>query len=156
MTVRVEVREVDPDDCDGGGNRPYRQRFRRVVVADNWKTPAQRKAIRTLRRLAPTHPEAAEALRKLEQEGRQYVIGDELDPQPGDTRRGVPIGATHPDLCGARTKAGHPCRAMKLPGRKRCRWHGGASTGPRTEAGKAKVSENLTKARAKRWANREA
>lgn len=45
--------------------------------------------------------------------------------------------------CGARTKAGTPCRTRPLPGRCRCKWHGGASTGPRTPEGKAKALANL-------------
>ncbi|MGA7324707.1 MAG: HGGxSTG domain-containing protein [Rhodomicrobium sp.] len=36
-------------------------------------------------------------------------------------------------LCGARTKRdGSPCRARKLPGKKRCKFHGGPSCGPRS------------------------
>ena len=66
-----------------------------------------------------------------------------LDRQPGDTKRGIPAGFTHPALCGARTKAGHPCRALKVKGRKRCKWHGGLSTGPRTAEGKARCTANL-------------
>lgn len=49
--------------------------------------------------------------------------------------------------CGARTRSGRPCRLECLPGRKRCKWHGGYSTGPRTPEGKAKVAENLRRAR---------
>jgi hypothetical protein len=45
--------------------------------------------------------------------------------------------------CCARTKAGTPCKTKAVPGRKRCRWHGGLSTGPRTPEGKAKVARNL-------------
>jgi glucans biosynthesis protein len=30
-------------------------------------------------------------------------------------------------LCGARTRAGAPCRKLPAPGRTRCRLHGGAS-----------------------------
>jgi hypothetical protein len=36
--------------------------------------------------------------------------------------------------CGARTRRGGPCAAPAMPNG-RCRMHGGASTGPRTEAG---------------------
>lgn len=50
--------------------------------------------------------------------------------------------------CGARTRKGHPCRARPEPGRTRCRFHGGKSTGPRTPEGKARVAE----AQRKRWA----
>ena len=37
--------------------------------------------------------------------------------------------------CGARTRAGHPCRQAAVRGRTRCRMHGGAlgSGGPRGE-----------------------
>ena len=45
--------------------------------------------------------------------------------------------------CGAKTRAGHPCRAKSLPGKRRCKWHGGCSTGPSTAEGKAKAVANL-------------
>jgi hypothetical protein len=45
--------------------------------------------------------------------------------------------------CGAKTQSGEPCQAARLPGRERCKWHGGRSTGPRTEVGKARVARNL-------------
>ena len=37
--------------------------------------------------------------------------------------------------CGAKTRQGHPCRGPCVHDRKRCRMHGGGSTGPRTRAG---------------------
>jgi hypothetical protein len=46
--------------------------------------------------------------------------------------------------CGARTRAGTPCRAAAMPNG-RCRMHGGPSTGPRTEAGKARIRASRTK-----------
>lgn len=52
--------------------------------------------------------------------------------------------------CGARTRAGTPCKRRDIYNSGRCRLHGGLSTGPRTEAGKAAVRENLKKARANR------
>lgn len=46
--------------------------------------------------------------------------------------------------CGARRhRDGQPCEALSVPGRRRCRFHGGASTGPRTPEGKAKAAANL-------------
>jgi len=39
--------------------------------------------------------------------------------------------------CGARTRAGTPCKKTNLYACGRCRLHGGLSTGPRTEAGKS-------------------
>jgi hypothetical protein len=59
-------------------------------------------------------------------------------------------------LCGARCRDGHPCKARaawnphfgKLS--KRCRFHGGLSTGPRSEAGKRKSLKALARGRANR------
>lgn len=44
--------------------------------------------------------------------------------------------------CGARTRAGHPCKQRDLYANCRCRWHGGLSTGPRTPEGKWRSSMN--------------
>lgn len=43
--------------------------------------------------------------------------------------------------CGARTRAGHPCRRKGLGKGGRCPNHGGLSTGPRTEAGRQRIAE---------------
>ena len=49
-------------------------------------------------------------------------------------------------ICGARRhRDGKPCVARAEPGKKRCRFHGGRSTGPRTVEGKARVTANLPK-----------
>jgi len=51
--------------------------------------------------------------------------------------------------CGARCKSdGHPCRNTPEPGRTRCKWHGGMSTGPRTVEGRERIAE----AQRRRWA----
>ena len=42
--------------------------------------------------------------------------------------------------CGAKTRAGTPCRRAAISGKGRCPLHGGRSTGPRTEAGRAKIA----------------
>lgn len=44
--------------------------------------------------------------------------------------------------CGARTKAGTPCKQKALYSGGRCKWHGGCSTGPTTEAGKEQARIN--------------
>ncbi len=41
---------------------------------------------------------------------------------------------TKDQRCGAKTRVGNPCRKHPVPGRKRCRLHGGCSTGPRDPA----------------------
>jgi hypothetical protein len=43
-------------------------------------------------------------------------------------------------LCMARTRQGFPCTRKVVPGKKRCRCHGGLSCGPRTAAGKARIA----------------
>lgn len=66
-------------------------------------------------------------------------------------RPGVrPAAPLHPKIatrrvtCGAkRHRDGQPCQAKSEPGKRRCRFHGGRSTGPRTEAGKARALANL-------------
>ena len=44
---------------------------------------------------------------------------------------------------GKRRRDGQPCEALSVPGKRRCRWHGGCSTGPRTAEGIARVTANL-------------
>lgn len=45
--------------------------------------------------------------------------------------------------CNATTKTtGKPCPLAPVPGKTRCKWHGGKSTGPRTEEGKQAAREN--------------
>jgi hypothetical protein len=44
-------------------------------------------------------------------------------------------------LCGAKTRAGGCCQARAEPGKARCRFHGGKSTGPKTQAGRARIAE---------------
>jgi hypothetical protein len=59
-------------------------------------------------------------------------------PPPAARPRGNPTLALIP-RCGARTRAGCPCRAPALRGKLRCRMHGGRSTGPRTADGMARL-----------------
>ena len=54
-----------------------------------------------------------------------------------DTR----FGADWPgQRCGAKTRRGTPCRRPANKRNGRCRLHGGASSGPRTEQGRAKIA----------------
>lgn len=51
--------------------------------------------------------------------------------------------------CGAMTRKGEPCKARPAEvGGKRCRFHGGLSTGPKSEEGRARIAA----AQRKRWA----
>jgi hypothetical protein len=44
--------------------------------------------------------------------------------------------------CEAKCRDGHACKRRVIPGRTRCRNHGGMSTGPRTEAGRQAIIES--------------
>jgi hypothetical protein len=68
-----------------------------------------------------------------------------LDAAPplAGKRRGNPDLGLAP-RCGARTRGGCPCRAPAIHGKSRCRMHGGRSTGPRTEAGMARLRSART------------
>jgi len=44
--------------------------------------------------------------------------------------------------CGAKTRAGTPCKITTLYFGGRCKWHGGLSTGPKSEAGKEQCRIN--------------
>jgi hypothetical protein len=50
-------------------------------------------------------------------------------------------------VCGAKTRAGRACRMRVEFGKARCRLHGGLSTGPKTEASRARIAE----AQRRRW-----
>lgn len=52
--------------------------------------------------------------------------------------------------CGARKKDGSQCRSTTLCANGRCKFHGGASTGPRSAEGRARAIENLKLGRLKR------
>src|SRR6266550_9123441 len=46
--------------------------------------------------------------------------------------------------CGARLSRGRGyCRAWALEGKRRCKWHGGKSTGPRTPEGMSRTVEAM-------------
>ena len=51
-------------------------------------------------------------------------------------------------VCGAKTRKGRPCRLMSVPGKARCKFHGGLSTGPTTSVGRERIAE----AQRRRWA----
>jgi len=42
--------------------------------------------------------------------------------------------------CGAKTRAGTPCKITTIYKSGRCKFHGGLSTGPKTAEGKARIS----------------
>ncbi|MGX9352354.1 HGGxSTG domain-containing protein [Shimia sp. W99] len=44
---------------------------------------------------------------------------------------GVPLPKNDRPTCGAKTRSGGQCQARVVPGMRRCRLHGGLSTGPK-------------------------
>ena len=79
--------------------------------------------------------------------------GYHICPDHARARGGVLVGFHHPArvrpvICGARTRKGTPCKARAVPGKKRCRFHGGFSTGPKTPEGRERIAE----AQRTRWA----
>jgi hypothetical protein len=46
-------------------------------------------------------------------------------------------------ICGARTRSGGRCECKKLLRGGRCKFHGGLSSGPKSEAGKTRALRNL-------------
>ena len=45
-------------------------------------------------------------------------------------------------MCGAKTRKGTSCQARVVEDRDRCRLHGGLSTGPKTDQGRACIAES--------------
>ncbi|MGE3428875.1 MAG: HGGxSTG domain-containing protein [Hyphomicrobiaceae bacterium] len=66
----------------------------------------------------------------------------------------MPTRSRPEQVCSDLTRAGTPCQAPVVKGRKRCRRHGGLSTGPRTPDEKERVraarERGLAKWRAER------
>lgn len=62
--------------------------------------------------------------------------------------RAAQKAARYRQPCGAKTRKGKPCRNKSEAGKRRCKFHGGMSTGPRTPEGKARITE----AQKQRWA----
>lgn len=73
-----------------------------------------------------------------------------FDCAPGPCRRlralgldndANPLPKRDRPTCGAKTRTGQACQMKVVPGKKRCRLHGGLSTGPKTKAGRARIAE---------------
>ena len=67
------------------------------------------------------------------------AAADLPEPLPPTIKRRANPNLNLAPRCGARTRSGCPCRAPAIQGKLRCRMHGGRSTGPRTEAGLARL-----------------
>lgn len=71
--------------------------------------------------------------------------------QQQEAQRQRAAGKVISERCGAKTRKGSPCLAGAMANG-RCRNHGGCSTGPKTDAGRRRISE----AQRSRWSNHKA
>ena len=67
--------------------------------------------------------------------------------QKGLNDESLPLPPKERPQCGARARSGAACKNKVIPGKRRCKYHGGLSTGPKTEAGRARIAA----AQKKRW-----
>ncbi|WP_315901688.1 HGGxSTG domain-containing protein [Ruegeria arenilitoris] len=61
---------------------------------------------------------------------------------------GEPLPKSQRPVCGAKTRSGGRCKARVVPGKRRCRLHGGLSTGPKKCARGKRSSLKLLKKKA--------
>ncbi|WP_302478377.1 HGGxSTG domain-containing protein [Ruegeria arenilitoris] len=66
----------------------------------------------------------------------------------GLDEEGQPLPTHRRARCGAKTRKGSQCQLPVSPGKRRCRYHGGLSTGPKSASGRARIAE----AQRNRWA----
>lgn len=71
-----------------------------------------------------------------------------LMSEVGHDARGQPLKKRRRPKCGAKTRQGLPCKMGVEAGKRRCRLHGGLSTGPKTKKGR----ELIAAAQRRRWA----
>ena len=85
-------------------------------------------------------------------EGKQGVIAgfavDRMFKELAVALTNKPSNKSSNQRCGAQTRKGTPCKAKALPGKTRCKFHGGMSTGPKTAEGRQKIAD----AQRRRWA----
>ena len=84
--------------------------------------------------------EAGDRARKIghsAKDARQKAV--ELKQQQ-DAQERARLRELRKQPCGARTRAGHPCRRKGLGRGGRCPNHGGMSTGPKTEVGRQRIA----------------
>lgn len=100
--------------------------------------PKDQAALRKLwKRYREQHDKVA-----AEWQERDYQYPPPEYPQFSEELRGL--------ACGAKTRAGTPCKRTDLYGPGRCKLHGGLSTGPTTAEGKARAAMNGHRPKRKR------
>ena len=90
-------------------------------------------------------PEWLKTLRRMKEEQESTQTAPEKAASGIYQRKPAKPGRweTKPDwFCGAKNRAGLPCRMLAIHDNGRCKWHGGCATGPKTEAGKEQARIN--------------
>jgi len=78
--------------------------------------------------------------------GKKEPEIDQSSKRRGWLKNGNPPGDfTKAPRCGAKTRRGTPCRCPAMVNKRRCRLHGGRSTGPRTWEGIERIQYANTK-----------
>ena len=113
-----------------------------IAVAHTWQRITKGPP---LERRAPPHRRCA--LFIPHQAGTSEPRGGRELRALGLNRSRLPLPRKERPRCGARNRQGKPCSVRVEPGKRRCRFHGGLSTGPKTAAGRARIAE----AQRRRW-----
>ena len=79
--------------------------------------------------------------------GSCFVSGCKTLKAIGLDHYGEPLPPQNRPPCDAKARDGLKCKEKVVPGKTKCRLHGGKSTGPRTSAGK----EQIASAQRNRW-----
>ena len=67
---------------------------------------------------------------------------EEMEQRRAEHRKWLAFIEAKGGICGAKTRAGTPCKQKALYHSGRCKLHGGLSTGPTTSEGKAQSALN--------------
>jgi hypothetical protein len=93
-----------------------------------------------IRRLLKFQEKTKAAFAKAHAEGRTLETSYDSKGK-AHIRLGKQPKRTKP-ACGALCRTGEPCKAKPVEGSKRCRMHGGLSTGAKTPEGRAAIAES--------------
>lgn len=88
--------------------------------------------------------EGLEVIGKFEDKQKKLATGlyqEVRNSQTGETEL-QRIPKEQRPFCGAKTRNGESCKSRAVFGMARCRMHGGMSTGPKTEEGRARIAES--------------
>ncbi len=102
----------------------------------------------------PMHPllQILRAKEKAKAEGRRFSFSYHAEKGVSAWIGKQPKGKQR--RCGALCRNGEPCKLRVVEGKRRCRLHGGLSTGPKTPEGRERIAQANRQRAATRAANR--